>query len=321
MPAIAAHDPAGLWSESLKIVPETFGERSLFHHRPGVHAVAALVAGARGDDFSQGAALDAFVAAAGAPGEHLDVAFGCAGLLLASSLLLEALPPAIDDAPLRGFGGALHASLAEQVARQPPIGSGQRVRSLGGAHGWAGLLFALLRWAEVTGGRPPGGLPDRLDQLARLGQPFGRGTVWPHDVGESPYANPIAAGWCNGAAGYVPLWTLAHQLTGDDAFARLAETAAWTAYEDPSDAGDLCCGLAGRAYALLNLYRNGGEDIWLARAGHLADRAAVSVRRSALRRDSLYKGEVGVALLAADLEDPLHSCMPLYEGEGWPRRG
>jgi serine/threonine-protein kinase len=318
--ALAAQEPAGLWSEALEIVPQTLGERSLFHHLPGVHAVAALVAGARGDDFSHAAALAAFVAAAEAPGEHFDVAFGRAGLLLACSLLLEALPPAIDDAPLRRLGATLHAGLAEQVAGQPPIASGGHVRSLGAAHGWAGLLFALLRWAETTADPPPGGLAERLDQLARLGQPLGRGTVWPHDAGQSAYANPIAAGWCNGAAGYVPLWTLAHQLTGDDAHARLAQAAAWTAYEDPADTGDLCCGLAGRAYALLNLYRHGAGDAWLARARHLADRAALSVRREALRRDSLYNGEVGVALLAADLDDPLHSCLPLYEGEGWPRR-
>jgi hypothetical protein len=32
-----------------------------------------------------------------------------------------------------------------------------------------------------------------------------------------------------------------------------------------------------------------------------------------LRRDSLYKGEVGVALLAAELDAPEDACMPLYE--------
>jgi eukaryotic-like serine/threonine-protein kinase len=57
------------------------------------------------------------------------------------------------------------------------------------------------------------------------------------------------------------------------------------------------------------------------RARALADRAVRSVTIESLRRDSLYKGEVGVALLAADLEAPEHACMPLFASEGWPPRG
>jgi hypothetical protein len=36
---------------------------------------------------------------------------------------------------------------------------------------------------------------------------------------------------------------------------------------------DLCCGLAGRAYALLALHRASGDDIWLREARALAVRA------------------------------------------------
>ncbi len=308
------------YNEELEIASETIGERSLHHTLPGVHAVASLVAGAYGDEHSQRVALEAFLAEAGRPCEHFDVAFGRAGLLLGCALLLEGLPPAIEDAPLRALGSALSDSLAAQSAAQPEIAACEEWRSLGAAHGWAGVLFALLRWREVAGAELDPTLGERLAQLAALGQPAGRGMLWPHGAGEAPQANPIAAGWCNGAAGYVPLWTLAHRLTGEDAHMRLARAAAWTAYEDPTEVGDLCCGLAGRAYALLNLHRHGGEDAWLARARDLADRAAAGIRRVTLRRDSLYKGEVGVALLAAELEDPQHACMPLFEGEGWPGR-
>jgi serine/threonine-protein kinase len=120
----------------------------------------------------------------------------------------------------------------------------------------------------------------------------------------------------------VYLWTLAHGRLGDETYARLAQKAAWTAYEgQPSAPGDLCCGLAGRAYALLCLYKHSGEREWLARAHRLFAHAEKSVRLESLRRDSLYKGEVGVALLAADLDAPEHACMPLFEAEGWPSRG
>lgn len=86
--------------------------------------------------------------------------------------------------------------------------------------------------------------------------------------------------------------------------------AAWSAYEAPAAPGDLCCGFAGRAYALLTLHRQTDERHWLARARAIADPAATSVRADSLRRNSLYKGDVGVALLAADLQAPEYACMP-----------
>jgi eukaryotic-like serine/threonine-protein kinase len=312
-------EPDAFWNAELEIVPEVVGDRSLYHTLGGVHAVASLVAGARGDEPAQQAALQAFIQTAGLPCEPLDVAFGRAGLLLGCALLLEGLPPGTSDGLLRMLGDTLSESLTGQIAAQPEIPACSELRYLGAAHGWAGVLFAQLRWHEATGATPGPALRGRLAQLAGLGQPAGRGTHWPHSAGATAWANPIPAGWCNGAAGYVPLWTLAHCLTGDDVYAQLAQTAAWAAYEGPDGPGDLCCGLAGRAYAMLNVYRHGCGDAWLARARDLADRAAVSVCRAALRRDSLYKGEIGVALLAADLEDPSHSCMPLFEGEGWRR--
>jgi serine/threonine-protein kinase len=316
---LESRTPDAWFDAELELVPETIGECSLHHTVSGVHAVCALIAGARGDEWSQRVALDAFVAAVGEPCEHFDVTFGRAGLLLGCALLLEAVPAAIETDPLRARGAELCDSLTAALAAQPEIAACRKLRSLGAAHGWAGMLFALLRWSEATGTPPTAVAGERLAQLAALGQPAGRGIRWPHGAGEPAGANPIASGWCNGAAGYVPLWTLAHRLTGDDAYARLAQGAAWTAYEDPADTGDLCCGLAGRAYALLSLYRHTNDAAWLARARNLADRAAIAVQRDALRRDSLYKGEVGVALLAADLEDPLHACLPLFEGQAWPR--
>jgi serine/threonine-protein kinase len=316
---VESHNPDAFYNAELEIVPGKIGERSFHHTLAGVHAVSFLVAGARGDDSSQRLALEAFVTEASRPCEHLDVAFGRAGLLVGCALLLEGMPPSLEDRTLRLLGDRLSDDVASQIALQPEINESTQLRSLGAAHGWAGLLFALLRWCQAARMQPEPVIGDRLSQLAALGQPVGRGTCWPHSAGQAAQSNPIAAGWCNGSAGFVPLWTLAHHLIGEDAYAHLAQAAAWTAYEDLAEIGDLCCGLAGRAYAMLNLYRYGYGDAWLARARDLADRAAIGVRRFTQRRDSLYKGEIGVALLAADLEDPLNACVPLFESEGWPR--
>ena len=75
---------------------------------------------------------------------------------------------------------------------------------------------------------------------------------------------------------------------------------------------DLCCGSAGRAYALLNLYKHTGLTEWLSHARRLANHAA-SVREEAQRPNSLWKGELGVAVLIADLESPENAQMPFFE--------
>jgi eukaryotic-like serine/threonine-protein kinase len=80
-------------------------------------------------------------------------------------------------------------------------------------------------------------------------------------------------GWCNGTAGYVHVWVLAHQTFGDERYLRLAEQAGWNALEEPGSAGGLCCGLAGRAYGLPCLYKYTQERQWLSRAANLAERA------------------------------------------------
>lgn len=121
-------------------------------------------------------------------------------------------------------------------------------------------------------------------------------------------------GWCNGSAGYVHLWTTAHVATGDGRWEELAERAAWDAYLTPTTITQLCCGLAGQAYALLAMYRHSGRAQWLTLAGELAARAAAGVRGGPGHpvAGSLHKGVVGVAALAADLADPEAAAMPFF---------
>ena len=125
-------------------------------------------------------------------------------------------------------------------------------------------------------------------------------------------------GWCNGAAGMVHLATLAYRLTGDSALLEMGESAAWQAWEGGEGPVDLCCGFAGRAYALLEQHRSTGDPAWLGRARRLAERAievAPQLRSADHPRHSLYKGELGLALLIVDLERPDLATMPLFGPE------
>jgi hypothetical protein len=183
------------------------------------------------------------------------------------------------------------------------------------AHGWAGFLYSSLRWCRAAGRPLPVRLPDRLAELADLALPWGRGARW-RWYGDGRRGG-FMSGWCNGSAGFVFLWALAHRTLNDPRYAALAEGAAWNAWEDPGREASLCCGLAGRAYALLHHWRHGGGPDWLERARDLAERAAGSVSRQGESAHSLYKGELGVAVLAADLARPEAAAMPFFEEEGW----
>ena len=71
------------------------------------------------------------------------------------------------------------------------------------------------------------------------------------------------SGWCNGSAGFVFLWTLAHKMLGKAEYGVLAEQAGLDAWESDGQIGNLCCGYGGQAYALLNLYKHTGDQRWL----------------------------------------------------------
>ena len=298
----------------LEMSPALVGHVSLYHSTPGVLGVAALVADAQADELRRRRAVERFVAAAAADEARTELVFGLAGPLLGCSLLLDAVgsAPGEEEHLLTSLGNDLSRTVLDRLGRLPVIGGAGAPSSLGVAHGYAGIFYAVLQWAQVSKAAVPGELQARLEQLAGLAQPAGRGLGWPVST-RGTNLDGMRATWCNGAAGHLHLWLLAHDLLGDPRYLSLAQGAAWTAYEAPSTGGDLCCGSAGRAYALLRFFRQTGDRIWLDRAHELAEHAAQAIRTRQLRRNSLYRGEVGVCLLAADLHEPDQARMPLFE--------
>jgi len=311
--AAALDRPETFWNAERGIVPDILGHSSLFHHACGLHCTQALIAHGRGDDAALHQAVAAYAAAADAC-DRIDVAFGWSGLLIGCAMLLDVRPAPAARAALLTLGSDLARRLWARLDSGPALED-----SLGAAHGWCGYLYATLRWCAAADEAAPAPLRAHLAQLAALGQPVGRALYWPRRAGDAHGQGVLSASWCNGAAGYVHLWTAASGLpdAGIDC-GRLARQAAWHAYQGPTDApGDLCCGLAGRAYALLRLYRWCGEPVWLARAALLARRAAAAPGIAPDHANSLFHGELGIAMLAADLAAPAFACMPFFEDERW----
>ncbi|HET9375748.1 MAG TPA: lanthionine synthetase LanC family protein, partial [Chthoniobacterales bacterium] len=188
------------------------------------------------------------------------------------------------------------------------------------------ILFATMRWCRSSGTAFPSQIEERLEQLSELAECVGRRARWKCLVGEDhcTHGGMYAAGWCHGSAGFVHLWTLAGAILGNSEYRVLAERAGLDVAESESPLGNLCCGLAGQAYALLNLYKHTLDQSWLRRAQNQAELAIRSMvglratrkdRQLALRNESLYKGELGVAVLASDLQNPEFAAMPFFESE------
>ena len=310
--AAACGTKAAFYNPEVGIDLQTVGENSVYHTAAGVHAVRALVAHAQGLPGLQAAAVEAFLAEARRPCPQIDLSFGRSGFLLAGSLLLDTLrpDPAGPRAELIAWGEAVLRDLWRELDERRAGGLG-----VGVAHGWAGHVYAALRWCRSAEAPLPDRLEERLADLVEQARPWGRGLRWRWPG--APDGSVSMPGWCNGSAGFVFLGTLAEKMLGDPRYRELAEGAAWNAWEAPDSNWSLCCGLAGRAWALLNLWRHGGGPEWLERARLLAHRAAREAARGIESPDSLYKGEPGIAALAADLARPETAAMPFFEGEGW----
>jgi eukaryotic-like serine/threonine-protein kinase len=287
---------------------ETLGDITPYHTGSGIHAAGAMIAAAMGHSSARGNAIRAFLRASIRPCEQIDLTLGRSGSLLAAAMLLrisEDLPEAA--AALRTFGAETMEFIWKKLAALPSIEASEG-RYLGMAHGWAGYLYAAMRWCEASGDALPPRLAERLDELSAVRMQKGRGAFWPVRIGGAE----LMPGWCNGSAGQVFLFTLAHRLLGEAKWLELAELSAWNNWEEPCGPPTLCCGSAGRAYALLNLYKHTGATEWLARARQLANHA-VGALSSSQRRNALWKGELGVAVLVADLASPENALMPFFE--------
>lgn len=327
------HDSGAFYNKELDITKDTVGTTSLFHSAAGVHAVRGLIAAAQGDTLKHAGAVEDFIAASSLETSKLDLTLGKAGTLLGCSFLLQAanLRPksAYADHPgtanLREFGNTLLQQLWRILDGYGVIRESRELSNLGIAHGWAGVLYATLCWAASAREPLPKNLPERLEQLAACAEALGKGLRWKWDLAMPQSAGSgWMPGWCNGSAGHVMLWAQAYGQIQDPRFLAWAEGAGWTAWETPSPVANLCCGFAGQAYAMLCLYRLTRDGCWLERARELTNRAGPMVLSTrvksafeelALRPESLYKGELGVSVLAADLIRPDHSSMPLFELE------
>ena len=114
----------------------------------------------------------------------------------------------------------------------------------------------------------------------------------------------IRVQWCHGAPGVV---TSAAAYLDEELLLAGAELT-WRAGPHKDEKGpSICHGTAGNGYAFLKVFERTGDERWLERARRFAMHALAQGRRQRRERGSgrysLFTGDLGVALYAADCLD------------------
>lgn len=301
------------------ILPTTAGtdDISLYLGTPGLHFADALIASSSGDRHRTLKALDRFLVESARHAGRLELFGGRAGTLLGLSLIQRACSEQFSAqiTDLRESGNSLCQAVLEQIAESGRVGA-TGPENLGIAHGWAGILYGVMHWLESSGRSLPDLVRYRLEELAAQGVTWGDALRWPWVVtdGSGDVEVLFTSGWCNGSAGFIQLWLLAHALEPDEKYLKRAEASAISFDTLPQPPIHLCCGTAGMVYALLRLFQVTDDEAWLDRARHLLENSIAVLPRGLERnnRASLFRGEVGVAVAASEVAAPGGARMPAF---------
>ncbi|EGD78775.1 hypothetical protein PTSG_01752 [Salpingoeca rosetta] len=201
---------------------------------------------------------------------------------------------------------------------------------LGAAHGIAGILLTLLQAREMF----PGAVTDDelvliLSTATQLARYRFRNGNYPSSYGSD---KDDKVQWCHGAPGVIPLLLRVardiatcppHVLEQADVlrpaeYVRIAQAAAdlvWKQGVLLKGLG-LCHGVGGNGLALLAMYRETGQPIYLHRARAFAHVGLKSQEQMLLVPDrpySLFEGAGGLAALMLALQSPQRAHFPAYE--------
>jgi lantibiotic modifying enzyme len=260
-------------------------ERGLSVGRPGLSWASVLVADAAGDRRRRSRAIRAFADMVETASPSSDLTLGRVGFAEASRQLLATLGDLT-----RGDKALLErvATQCETLAFRHARIELRDVRSLGVAHGLAGMLLVLLGSNEYREFAV-----ERAERVASLRRRLRDGlSYFPMHDGRRPGWSP--GSWCNGMSGMLQLYLRADTLHRTPMLRRAliasGETVACLPEENPL----LCCGSAGRALFLFDLATSSASNVapWTRRAGELLESA---MRAAPHLPPRLFHGKVGIA--------------------------
>ena len=174
---------------------------------------------------------------------------------------------------------------------------GETYRGLGPAHGVVGNVLAVRVLLDET---------RRLELERETAAVLARTAIVEDGLANWWYRadgphEELSVQWCSGAPGILS----SSGVYLDEELLLAGAGLVWRAGAHGAEKGSsICHGTAGSGYALLAVFERTGDEQWLVRARRLAVHALAQVRAARAERGrgrySLWTGDVGVALLAAD---------------------
>jgi lanthionine synthetase-like protein len=246
--------------------------------------------------------------------QAIEVMWGAPGTMLAARAML-------DWTGEERWADAWHESADAVWKSRDPDGLwtvriyGHSSRGLGPVHGAVGNVHALLHRDLLSSERRQTLARETVDVLARTAMLEDGVANWPPNVGPELVAgdDDLRLQWCHGAPGIVTAAVSYLDLQLLIAGAELT----WQAGPPGMEKGSgICHGTAGNGYALLKAFERTGDELWLDRARRFAVHALGQVERRGHGRYSLWTGDVGVALFAADCLDG-RAGYPVIDSLDW----
>jgi hypothetical protein len=194
---------------------------------------------------------------------------------------------------------------------------GETSRGLGPPHGVVGNVAALLGGGDLLAQERRETLERETAALLAREAIVEDGLAnWPNRTGGDlvdARDGEIRVQWCTGAPGIVI--SAASYL--DEELLLAGAELAWRAGPPGMEKGSsICHGTAGNGYAFLKVFERTGDERWLERARRFAVHALDQVKRARATRGrgrySLWTGDVGVAVYAADCLDA-RSAYPIVD--------
>jgi eukaryotic-like serine/threonine-protein kinase len=285
-------------SSAQRFTRRTVGFASLAFAEPGLFYAKGIIRSRMGDPAGADDAARQFLSVTkNRLSRFADVHLGGLGLALAAKHLTHC----VSSVRVRSELSTLSHSLVRRAWAQTGTDI-RRNQLLGFAHGIAGQVFA-----SYACGHPHTAIPF-VQQLREVAIPFQKALIWPLRAGSGGFW----AGWCNGLAGHLLMWTKVwqHSRTQDDR--EILDRLAWGVWKYRMPLGSLCCGAAGQALILASFSSATGDRHW--------NRKTLDWLRSFRPRgtwgappQSLFHGRLGFLLARIECEYATRPQFPVYQ--------
>ncbi len=315
-------DTQSFSNPSFEIENDPVTQYSTFNHLPGLYGVQAIISYAKGDFFKFNESIVDILKLSDTSEENNDLTLDGLGIALLliniveldnNSYIDKELQKKLEKRVEKILTPILkRKGLLQQFTLEPSV------TNLGIAHGIGGNLYILLRWFNYKKITLQKQFFDQLNFVIQKEIPQGCGVCIPWQTKEGENVFHTMSGWCNGSAGILMLLCEVAKVSNQEKYLNDAEQFAWNCWEDMATVPNLCCGLAGRAYALSSYSQATNNNVWHERALKLMSQAIEQgelIDTEQMPMHSLYKGQLGVALAFTEIATNKAYSMPFFGRE------